>query len=689
MNSKLKLGIRLSAIVIVIALTAGLTVLALQQDNTDQSNNGANNILRDSITLSGAQIRYDDIQITPEPARAKTEPKPELPRVQSMTELLRLFNSMGMVRKNSELSQQNGKSMDDVILYENSSQRDGAIRAADAPTATAAPMQDSGEAGAIAGKDFSQTNAQVQGVEEGDIVKTDGKYIYICQGQQISIVDIQNGDMKELSTIAAAPQDYISEMYVSGERLLLVSNRYEEAKQEGKVRAQEDMMIDRWLPGKQYTCFAVYDISNRAAPEKVRQFDVEGNALSTRLIDNNLYFAVNKNIYSVVFDTAKEEEILPICLDSAVAPEARVIPVEKISYFPGSLEASYLLVGAFDITRNEPCDVQSFLGAGSYFYMNTTSMYIVKPDWNQSTPRSDIYRFSIDGINIAYEGEGHVTGTPLNQYSMDEYNGFFRIATNSWETGNFVTVFDGALKQVGQTPPLAPDESIQSARFMGDKGYIVTYRQTDPLFALDLSDPANPMVTGELKIPGFSQYLHLIGDGLLVGFGRHTQETFTRNENGEETAVGAIDMGMKISLFDISDPSNPLEIDKMLLGEGSYSEATDNPRAMMVDAERMQFGFPVQINGWSDRTQKASNENWFGSMVVGVKDRKLSMVAQLPSDGGYFSHRLCFVGDTLYQCSGISVISYDYNSFSKKNTLTLTPVAVANQPMPAPGMIIE
>lgn len=669
MNSKLKWGIRLFSLVTAVGMVVGLTALWLNRPAETTESNQNTIEVRDTVTLSGVSIRYQDVKTAPKIPTVKTKPRPELPKVDSMQELLQLFNQMGVLQKaNSATNDGSKRAAGGVAETAMDSAANFGVAPTPAPSEMMAPQAaEEGRDG-----DYSSTNTQVQGVDEGDIIKTDGKYIYIAQGTQVAIVQVNGADMKQVSTIKLEDTNGgIAEMYIAGDKLVLVSNRYEEQAQP-KDAKMRDMI---WRPGKQFTCYAVYDIADRAKPARTRLFEVEGNALSTRLVGNNLYFAANKYVYSVVFDDVKEADVLPMFRDTVKAPEAKVIPLESLCYFPGSLEASYLLVGAFDITKNEPCDVQSFLGAGSYFYMNQTSMYLVKPEWKEQNAESALYRFSIDGTAIRYEGEGSVAGQPLNQYSMDEHNGYFRIATTDWGKGNYVSVFDSALKMVGQTPPLAADESIQSVRFMGDSGYVVTFRQTDPLFALDLSDPYNPKVLGELKIPGFSQYLHPVGDGLLVGFGRHTLETFVRNDDGTETPIGTQDAGMKISLFDVSDPTNPKEVDKLLLGNGSYSEATNNPRAMMVDEARKQFGFPVQVYDWDMRGQKESADNWEGGMVIGVENRKLVSRAQLKLSGdsskmGY-QRRLCYIGNTLYMSQQTGVFAYNYTSFAKLGELAL------------------
>jgi uncharacterized secreted protein with C-terminal beta-propeller domain len=205
--------------------------------------------------------------------------------------------------------------------------------------------------------------------------------------------------------------------------------------------------------------------------------------------------------------------------------------------------------------------------------------------------------------------------------------------------------------------------------------YVVTFLQVDPLFCVDLSDPRDPKVLGELKIPGFSSYLHPLGDGLMIGFGRNVLETFIEKPDGSREVVGTIDYGAKISLFDLNDPFNPLEIDVMNLERNSWSMAFNNPRAIMVDRERRIFGFAFE--NWS----MMDNEGRYGVRLIGVQGRRLVDLATLREDansGGYDGKyyyypgdsRLCYIGNTLYTITGGTVTAYDYTTFARLAQLT-------------------
>ncbi len=642
-------------------------------------------ITRESFKVGNQVISVRQIQNAPLPS-----PKPapaELPKLASMTELLGIFSKMGIIYQpldesaNGWEKQLYGATRDyavtDTIF--------NAAATGAAPMASAAP--ETGFASSDAG--YSQTNTQVSGVDEGDIIKTDGKYIYSAGGQSVRIIEANGADMRVVSEIKLPQSDkayeYLSEMYIVGDRLVTVSTRSEAIENVAYPDAA-GFASCIWYPQRQFTAYTVYDISDRAAPVESRKLEVEGNALATRMIGDNLYFVTSKYIYSVPADDMGEGDVLPMYRDSVASKEICAVPVKDIYYIPGSLDSSYMMAGAFDITGLDEASMETVLGAGTTVYMSQDALYVARQVYNvldsnavNSTeskmaspehPTTEIHRFTVDGTRLYYSGMGKVEGYPLNQYSMDEYKGYFRIATSDWNGGNRMTILDSDLKVSGQTEDLAQGEQIYSVRFMGDIGYMVTYRQVDPLFAIDLSNPENPTVLGELKIPGFSQYLHPVGNGLMVGFGRHTTEMYVKNSDGTETVVGTRDMGLKISLFDVSNPREPREIDVMLLGENIWTGAFDNPRAMMVDRSRELFGFALEGG------KTLNNGSWVpeaGFRLVSVKDGKLVDEAHLASSGEYSSYnsRLCYIGDTLYGVSEKEIIAYNYSNFEKLGSMIL------------------
>jgi uncharacterized secreted protein with C-terminal beta-propeller domain len=248
---------------------------------------------------------------------------------------------------------------------------------------------------------------------------------------------------------------------------------------------------------------------------------------------------------------------------------------------------------------------------------------------------------------------------------MDEHNGYFRVATTEWGVGTAVTVFDREMKRAGRTPWLEPNETMQSMRFMGDMGYVVTFENTDPLFTVDLSDPYDPRVLGELKIPGFSQYLHPVGDGWLLGIGRDTEELTDNRGN----VTGFRDTGMKVSLFDVRDPHNPKEAAVLPLGEG-WAEVSHNPRALMADNRRGLYGFTAESWSWRGNDSRYR----FTAFAVKVEDGALSLAAELDIGNGEYRYgawnsRLAYIGGTMYVLHQGGIEVYDYGNFTKIGSL--------------------
>ena len=269
---------------------------------------------------------------------------------------------------------------------------------------------------------------------------------------------------------------------------------------------------------------------------------------------------------------------------------------------------------------------------------------------------------------MGFAAEGRINGTLLNQFSMDEHNGFFRVATTSYdpktyEQVNNLYILDSLLNVTGKVEGLAPGEQIYAVRFTGDTGYVVTFETMDPLFVLDLSDPANPRVTGELKIPGFSNYLHPIDEGTVLGIGRDTQEIFTRDSTGRETVIGVQTGGIKLSLFDVSDPAAPVEKAVLTFGTDSsaYADVLSDHRALMVDQNNSIVGFTLQ--------EGYGSGDFDGAVLVQVSRDTLSVYGKLeaaPEDYSYYAaDRLCYIGSTLYYLQNSGIRAYDYQSLKQ------------------------
>jgi len=292
-------------------------------------------------------------------------------------------------------------------------------------------------------------------------------------------------------------------------------------------------------------------------------------------------------------------------------------------------------------------------------------------DISKELEKTVIHKIAINSGSLEYKTFGEVTGQVLNQFSMDEQNGFFRIATTknrTWsqftdsgqqDSYNNLYVLDENLKPAGKLEGLAPGERIYSARFMQNRAYMVTFKQTDPLFVIDLADPNNPKVLGQLKIPGFSNYLHPYDDHKLIGLGKET----TENEWG-----GVTTKGIKLSLFDVADVANPKEIDKYVLGDsGSDSIALSDHKAFLFSKEKNLLVIPASIMEAKDNNSYGQFV-FSGAVVFKVDDNGFTLKGKIDhSDGGIASNesetwggiryydntveRSLFINDVLYTFS--------------------------------------
>lgn len=523
-------------------------------------------------------------------------------------------------------------------------------------------------------KNYSDTNNQVEGVQEADIVKTDGEYIYTVADGNVYLLKENGGQPQVLSKIEKVVipgeeegfyerEEYVSDIYIAGNRLVLMKCTMDYAAYDGAVA--EDMAPAGCYMGETKYTAAVYDISDRSNPVLLNELGQSGSVISSRMVGNILYLVSNYYVPGEI-DEADPATYVPslYCGDSA-----RKVPAYDIMLLPEPNGTQYLTVSSIDVSDPSGfLDTQSILGCGSQIYCNSENLFVAlgtsETVDNVSKDKTDLYRFSLQDGVITMEDQGSVPGYVLNQFSMDEYNGYFRIVTtetvihyfNDGETAsaepektkNHLFVLDGAMNIVGSVEDLARGERIYSARFMGDVGYFVTYRQVDPLFTVDLSVPSDPTILSELKVPGFSNYLHPFGDGLLLGFGQDADE-----ESG-------VTQGLKLSMFDTSDLAAVTEKHTVSLGEKyMWSDACYNHKAILVDTEKNLIGFP------------AENEYMLYSYSPASGFQK---VAQLTLEAGGsddfdYDLRGFYVDDVFYLYGPRGLAAFSMKDFSRLSTL--------------------
>lgn len=483
------------------------------------------------------------------------------------------------------------------------------LRAADQSTVGSAAPQE----GAVMNKKseaYSQTNTQVQGVDESDIVKTDGNYIYQVNNNRILIINAKIPDkMQIVSKLEFAGNDFTpAEMYIDGNRLIVIGHHTINIP--GPCYRQNDgsLKCPPIYYNRQSTRVLVYDMQNRSQLKNIRSFEMEGSYLSSRKIGNTLYMISNEGIY-----WADDDIMVPYYSDSAADNTPTSITYNQLRYFPGHIYPGFINIAAMNTANTgQKAQVETYLGNGENIYASTSSLYISASSYEtyrpmvkdsavvQDQPTTAFYKFALSAGGLSYAGKGEVPGTILNQFSMDENNGYFRVATTTgslWGSDeniskNNVYVLNSAMALVGRLENIAPGEKIYSTRFMGDRAYMVTFKKVDPLFVIDMKDPAKPAILGKLKIPGYSDYLHPYDEKHIIGFGKDTIETKPSYSNESM----AFYQGLKVALFDVSDVSNPKVLSQVIIGDrGSDSDLLNNHKALLFSREKNLLAFPATV----------------------------------------------------------------------------------------------
>ena len=540
--------------------------------------------------------------------------------------------------------------------------------------------------------DYSTTNIQVQGVDEADIIKTDGSYIYHLSGGKLNIIKADGqGSMAKTASLdfeAHRNDFYPFDMYVDGNRLCVIGSVYlsapvyrydSQTDRNNGVIARDEVSMP--YPGKSYVKVQIFDISVKSSPVMKREFTVEGSLLTSRKVDNMLYLVVNNYMY--FYGVLEPYDAIPRYSDNA---GDNLVPLDcgTMRYFPGSEDRSMLIICGIDTTNDSAkANISSLIGSGSTVYMSRSALYIAKYNYGYSLARpltndsgaaessadkTSFYKFSLNNGNAVYNSTGTTDGSVLNQYSMDEYNGYFRVATTiGWSDKNALTVFNSSMNVTGKIGDMAPGEKIYSARFMGDRAFMVTFRTVDPLFAIDLSSPSNPKVLGELKIPGYSTYLHPYDENRLIGFGRDTEELITTDSRGNIVSTGTVNRGLKLALFDISNMSNPKELSVVTIGnKNANSELLHNPKALLFSKEKGFIAFPV--TQYADTDYDGTEYKAFtGAHVYNINPNGITLRGKISQASGNtnsagdmyndYIQRIIYIGNTFYCASNNGIQS--------------------------------
>lgn len=543
--------------------------------------------------------------------------------------------SKGEVANNDTVSVQNFRSCEHIAAYMsqpnfsnnyyNSGWVDDNIDFEMAEEPSAVPSEGVKMESNVEQDEYSSTNVQVQGVDEADIVKNDGEYIYVLKGNTVRIVEAKPAEtMKEISFVEFPIEEfYPRDMYVSGDRLVVLGNYYGTI----PVPYSENSSIMPRYSSEELSKVYVYDISDKEKVVLYRDFEIEGSTVSTRKIGDMLYLVANKYEYYYYPYNVSDSFQMPMYKDSEMKEESSyVAECSDVSYFPGLRDGKrFMMVFGIPVDdKSKEVVSQIVVASGNDVYASTKNLYVAESRYDgsyrimgdiySSEEKTVIYKFGLSSEGIDYKGNGVVPGTILNQFSMDEFGNDFRIATttNNWSSlsKNNVYVLDSSLKVAGKLEGLAEGERIYSVRFMGGRAYLVTFRETDPFFVIDLMDAKNPKVLGELKIPGYSDYLHPYDENHIIGFGKDTKVGDTWGSPWYQ--------GMKLAIFDVSDVENPVEMFKEVIGDrGTDSELLNNHKALLFDKSKGILAFPISVAELSaDQKNDASRSEWtYGDTV--------------------------------------------------------------------------
>ncbi|RGH66901.1 hypothetical protein DW815_04730 [Ruminococcus sp. AM33-14] len=544
------------------------------------------------------------------------------------------------------------------MARDNNSMAIGMYESASSSDAASAESSNVSDTGA-----YSDTNLRENGVGEADIVKTDGKNIYTLCRSVVTITAIDNGSMEKLASIEQDAERYVEDIYVQDDKLVLFGTL---GRQVGN--SEDSEAYDGYYENNTYV--QVYDISDPSNPKEIGNMEQSGGYNTSRIVDGYVYVLSQFHPYEDNV-TARDLWYIP-------EVQGKSIEAENI-YMPQEAEGNeYTIITAFSLDNpSEKTDSKAVFGYSDVCYVSENNIYITSNYYEDSdVSRTLIRKISYTDGKLVGVAQTKIKGMLNDSFSIDEYEGNLRLVTTIDEIysnddimplnetadktekavaenvkdavpgTNSLYVLNDKLEIIGSIHNLAKDEIIYSARFMGDTGYFVTYRQVDPLFSVDLSDPENPKILGELKIPGFSEYLHPYGDGKLLGIGMDVSEDGFTTE------------GVKLSMFNVTDPSNVTEENKYTIEESYGTDVGYNYKGVFVDVQKNLFGFVTYHDGVTYQLYTYDEAEGFKE----VMSRQLS---------GYEGSRGLYIGDVFYLVSGNMIESYSMQGFEKIDDIVL------------------
>ena len=556
--------------------------------------------------------------------------------------------------------------------------------------------------------DYSKTNIQVEGVDEPDIVKTDGTYLYVLANSKIYIIKAYPAEDAVILSITNFENIDVSNFFINKDRLIVFSSSY-------RYPIEYDLEEDyySYWNGMSTTLIKIYDISDKENPTLENDIEADGYYFNARMIGNFVYIITTQYSWDIyrVLDGNVTLNIPEIKIDSCV----NKVPANCIYYVNSSNQVDTITnIISINIFSGEVNQKSFLMGSSQNMYVSNHNIFITNQEynyyeispinglsvWNSYMSKTIINKISIKNGEISHIAQGVVPGTILNQFSMDEHNGYFRVATTLgqvWNTEqpstNNIYVLDENLERVSELEGIAPGETIYSARFMGDRAYLVTFKKIDPFFTIDLSDPYNPQILGKLKIPGYSDYLHPYDENHIIGIGKDTVEP---QEEYSWTRDFAWYQGIKIAIFDVTDFKNPKEVSKVVIGDrGTDSPVLYDHKAFLFNREKELLVIPVRVCEISEEI-KEQNDGYTGSIYGDFKFQG-AYVYKLSLENGFdlkdkithiddsndnenywyrwsspsYITRSLYIGDVLYTISNSMIKLSSLEDFSELNNIYL------------------
>ena len=588
---------------------------------------------------------------------------------------------------------------------------------------------------------YSSMLVQADGVDEGDIVKNDSSYIYqINQDRVLVIHAFPDSDLGVVNVLDFTDGSfYPQELYLDSQFLVVVGTAFEPS-----INTASPMLVPIWFFSTSTVKALVYDIADPSHPTKVRELEIEGDWVATRKIGSSLYLVARQypQFYPMLAaGVSRAHTVLPRYRDTARGSKFHKLSISRCYYFPGFDDPNYLLIGAIDLSDpNSQLDLNAYLGAGDQVYASTQNLYVtgsrpfdiffmpqltlvaspavtgaptaavaagqiavgtlivpLPPIFAPTNETTDIYKFSLTNSHTAFVAGNDVPGSILSSYSMDENGAFFRVATtqHAWwnatnQDNNNLFVLDTNMTIVGSVTNVAAGERIYAARFVGDRAFLVTFQQIDPLFAIDLSNPTNPVVVGQLTLPGYSNFLLPYDANHLIGFGKDV--TVATNQTAGDVPWwdgAAFYQGMKLSMFDVTDLHNPVLLHSLSIGDrGTDSPVLYDPHALLFDRSSNLLAFPISVaqltNSTPDQPWQWGDTVFQGVQVYDVSfDRGFVLrgsITQIPEDADIWENwdrqidRVLFIGSDLFTLSDAELKVNDLGTLADKTELQLPPL---------------